>query len=1073
MMIDSPATGRQKPLVLAIVLVLSCADTQARNTPDPDNVTKLDTVEVTAQRETRDQMGQSNVYLKDVSNVYAGKEEIERYKGTSAGDLFKGLNGVYSGDSRNSGAIDPNIRGIQGEGRIPVTVDGTQQSTTVYMVSAGVANRNYIDPNLIGSIMAEKGPSMTPGVASGMGGSVQIRTLEADDIVTSGDTFGIEVKLETATNSVAPDERSFSNFGKDYRDIHGAYIESSGTLSGAVVLPPGLDGYVRPRASFSGRDFKLEDNAYRAALAYKHDVFELLGAYSYRRRGNYFSGRHGSKRYENDTTRDDANRDYLGERYDPDDPDLSMVVWDNAYIGKYFKPGEEVVNTSNELESILLKGTLRLPDNQTIKAGYIYSDHTFGESSPWMVAHAIHYNTFRDDAEHYGYTEKTLDMHPQMPYSKVRQGAINLNYTWVPEDSPWINLNAGVWQTQSDSQRHQNGDVPFGLRDGENNINSGDQEWNRYVRCQIIRNRYASSCKGTETPPVREPNTDGRYTIIQKALQTGDHKRWGVNLSNRFDMLPGLNLTLSADVTREKLDQRDESLEYQTSYNTLTQGVNRLGPRGGSRTQYNAAFSINWAPTSWLQINAGYRYSDYNAFDELIARRREERSESWREQTPVIGYTLNYRSLMSDAEAVAVDNEIIANGTESYEWYQDNWQFTQDWLDMLAEEGDWEEWEIMNEDHGPMLSFDDFIKAELEEGKIDGVRYMESQAFVPIESGYAGFAEHNPFRNGEIDLAEKVTNAQGTNGQVSRYLTEGWGGRKEVLGIPPENPWQRPKKGRGHAWAPQIGMTFFLNEHARAYARYSQFIRFPSLFEFTQSIHGAMTFVTSTSPVGPEHAYNWEFGYVQDLRGLFTGMQHADFKINYFNNKIRDYIDREGYFTVIQFDEKRLSGIEVQTRFDTMTYFTNIGGTYRLEQKMCDRDYASFLDPIYGRVPDCVMAGFPRSFARTSLQPRYSINVDAGARLRNRKLQVGGRMVYHSSAKNKDEVILNDWAYNRPFYWNPIMVFDAYASYLVNKDVSIDFGVNNITNRYYLDPIARVSQPAPGRMLKFGVTARF
>jgi len=52
-------------------------------------------------------------------------------------------------------------------------------------------------------------------------------------------------------------------------------------------------------------------------------------------------------------------------------------------------------------------------------------------------------------------------------------------------------------------------------------------------------------------------------------------------------------------------------------------------------------------------------------------------------------------------------------------------------------------------------------------------------------------------------------------------------------------------------------------------------------------------------------------------------------------------------------------------------------------------------------------------------------------------------------------------------------VFDAYATYRVHDKLSIDLGINNITNRYYIDPMARVSQPAPGRTIKMGLTARF
>ncbi|WP_240160540.1 TonB-dependent receptor plug domain-containing protein [Pseudomonas bharatica] len=197
---------------------------------------ELQAQEITAEEwEEKDDKGRSDVYRKDVSNVYAGKDDIERYKGANAADLFKGMNGVYSGEARNSGALDPNIRGIQGEGRIPVTVDGTEQATSVWLGSAGVSNRNYVDPNMIGSISVEKGPSMTPGVKSGIGGSVEIRTLDAEDIVRPGESYGLEIKTETASNAVAPNEDGMNNLGRDYRDIEGPTSRASTSISPTVA----------------------------------------------------------------------------------------------------------------------------------------------------------------------------------------------------------------------------------------------------------------------------------------------------------------------------------------------------------------------------------------------------------------------------------------------------------------------------------------------------------------------------------------------------------------------------------------------------------------------------------------------------------------------------------------------------------------------------------------------------------------------------------------------------------------------------------------------------------------------
>ena len=87
----------------------------------------LDTVTVKGAR-NKDEIGKNRVYTREIVNLYKGKNEVETFKGNTVSDLLSGMSGVYSGDARNSGTIDPNIRGVQGQGRIPVTVDGTEQA---------------------------------------------------------------------------------------------------------------------------------------------------------------------------------------------------------------------------------------------------------------------------------------------------------------------------------------------------------------------------------------------------------------------------------------------------------------------------------------------------------------------------------------------------------------------------------------------------------------------------------------------------------------------------------------------------------------------------------------------------------------------------------------------------------------------------------------------------------------------------------------------------------------------------------------------------------------------------------
>ena len=63
--------------------------------------------------------------------MYLSSEDIDRFGRVSVGDLLQGIPGVQVGDSRNGGALDVNIRGIQGQSRVAVRVDGAEQALDV------------------------------------------------------------------------------------------------------------------------------------------------------------------------------------------------------------------------------------------------------------------------------------------------------------------------------------------------------------------------------------------------------------------------------------------------------------------------------------------------------------------------------------------------------------------------------------------------------------------------------------------------------------------------------------------------------------------------------------------------------------------------------------------------------------------------------------------------------------------------------------------------------------------------------------------------------------------------------
>ena len=185
--------------LVAACVALAASTVNAQEPPASDSTT-LQTIVVKSARATQEK----DVYTASKSSVYISAEEVERFGQTSPGDVLKGQPGVQVGDNRNGGALDVNIRGIQGQNRVAVMVDGAQQSINAYRGYAGTQQRSYIDTDFIGGILIEKGPSLAANAAGSIGGRVQVNTIEVDDIVAEGRDYGIRLKGDLADNSVVP-----------------------------------------------------------------------------------------------------------------------------------------------------------------------------------------------------------------------------------------------------------------------------------------------------------------------------------------------------------------------------------------------------------------------------------------------------------------------------------------------------------------------------------------------------------------------------------------------------------------------------------------------------------------------------------------------------------------------------------------------------------------------------------------------------------------------------------------------------------------------------------------------------
>jgi len=308
-----------------------------------------------------------SVYRTSGSVNVITRETLDAYPATSPADMLRGTAGVISGEARTSGGLDVNIRGLQGQGRVPVTVDGAINGTSVYRGYQGVSNRSFVDPDFISHVAIEKGPSMGSAIAGGIGGSVTMTTISVDDIVPDGDTMGIRIKGSLSNNSRA---------------------QGSGMTR--TLLEPNTyygDSLVTTRERNRPGFFTPTGGSGSLVFARKGDVIDVLAGYSFRKTGNYFAGSNG--KYAPQATGTPSAFCAAGTN----ETRLAAlcaraVQFYDKHGSTNFVGGEEVYNSSTDTESVLAKIIIRPADDHVLELGYGGYWNTYGENYPGSLGSA-------------------------------------------------------------------------------------------------------------------------------------------------------------------------------------------------------------------------------------------------------------------------------------------------------------------------------------------------------------------------------------------------------------------------------------------------------------------------------------------------------------------------------------------------------------------------------------------------------------------------------------------------------------------------------------------------------------
>ena len=713
------------------------------------------------------------------------------------------------------------------------------------------------------------------------------------------------------------------------------------------------------------------------------------------------------------------------------------------FIAHIYRPGNEVPNTSNRNRSFLVKGTLFPQQTHRFSINYRYTDLLFGDIMPSRLSWVR-------------YQENLVN---QWPLANITQQAGTLTYQYKPEDKK-TDLLLRLWGN---------------LTLGHTNTRGGKPREPKMVDFRASRNTRW------------DPSIDTGFLDTASLYQ--DNNRYGVDFSSLFKLSPQFSISFSGQYQLEKLDSHE--LELPMGFDFVTEG------RAGQRHEVNLALATDWKPLPWFAMNIGGKYHYYHLTDTFLNNKRKNRVKNYEKTAPIRGYLISYRRVLTPEEYLlyrAVNKIDVDTLPDELKNYRNSAELSKKIRDfqqavLVYPEGGALLEEIKEQVARPYLQriqhdmeHEDFIRNNHGKMQIKNAKAIpmkrEFSLWLFDENGVL-LKSKNILLNGFLDMEEKVPHPV-TGELVYRFEKDVINPQAFSLSEDIQDPYALEPSYQHGAFSPLISATLYANDMVRFYGRYTEQLRLPNLFEDTSGFSGSKARYYGFK-LKPERAKSSEFGVVVDFTHWLNIERHADIKINYFKTNIENVFDRDANWQIRQLEKQILEGVELQARFDNGFIFFDTALVYSHKNKVCDENAFYELDASgLSGIKNCMTGGYPGGFLRTSMQPKYSVNLHLGTRWLNDKLELGSRWLYSSEVENKDEKWLKEnlpnsyfGINNNPMRWAKVFTIDAYATYQYSPNLSFEITGSNLLNEYYIDPLTRSGMPAPGRSLRLGVTAQF
>lgn len=259
------------------------------------------------------------------------------------------------------------------------------------------------------------------------------------------------------------------------------------------------------------------------------------------------------------------------------------------------------------------------------------------------------------------------------------------------------------------------------------------------------------------------------------------------------------------------------------------------------------------------------------------------------------------------------------------------------------------------------------------------------------------------------------------------------------------------------------------------FVSYAHSMRAPNSQEVFYSQNGG----NSINPfLKGEKAQTWQIGFNSMRPDLIVQGDQFNLKALWFHTKVKDYISSKPYLlcrprteaefawclmnddvwdkefpdfmqkSYIYMNDPRdvnLRGYELQANYDAGVFYSTLSYTKEA-----------------GDQPNSIASVADFSAGDFSELPDYYLTLDSGVRLFDEKLTLGSAITITGPAKRigVESLIDNNGDALKDKYEKQPTVIDLYADYEINKNVTLMFNINNLTNKVYSDALNRSNSTA-------------